>query len=114
MLNNDLRFRIEDSGIGLVKTLLMLNDKLIFNDFFPAKFKQGVYAVSVSGRLPGAVVRDLVSSKNSICMYVYLVHQIQQPILKLQKPEFSQNFKPTKMALTKETETKTCKTRSAS
>ena len=66
MLNNDLRFRIEDSGIGLVKTLLMLNDKLIFNDFFPAKFKQGVYAVSVSGRLPGAVVRDLVSSKNSI------------------------------------------------
>ena len=65
MLNNDLRFRIEDSGIGLVKTLLMLNDKLIFNDFFPAKFKQGVYAVSVSGRLPGAVVRDLVSSKNS-------------------------------------------------
>ena len=44
----------------------MLNDKLTFNDFFPAKFKQGVYAVSVSGRLPGAVVRDLVSSKNSI------------------------------------------------
>jgi hypothetical protein len=63
---NDLRFRIENSGLGLIKTLLMLNEKLILTIFFSAKFKQGVYAVSVSGRLPGAVVRDLVSSKNSI------------------------------------------------
>ena len=28
---------------------------------FLAKFKQGIYAVSVSGRLPGGVIRDLVS-----------------------------------------------------
>ena len=91
MLNNDLRFRIEDSGIGLVKTLLMLNDKLIFNDFFPAKFKQGVYAVSVSGRLPGAVVRDLVSTKNSIFISCSPDPTTNPEIPKLRKPEFSQN-----------------------
>ena len=54
-------FRIEDSGLDMMRTLVMLNDALIFTIFFAAKFKQGVYAVSVSGRLPGAVVRDLVS-----------------------------------------------------
>ena len=65
-LSQNLRFRIQDSGLDLMRTLLMFDDKLIFTIFFAAKFKQGVYAVSVSGRLPGAVVRDLVSSKNSI------------------------------------------------
>ena len=54
-------FRIEDLGLDMMRTLVMLNDALIFTIFFAAKFKQGVYAVSVSGRLPGAVVRDLVS-----------------------------------------------------
>ena len=50
-----------------MRTLLSSVDrKTDFLNFFAAKFKQGVYAVSVSGRLPGAVVRDLVSSKNSI------------------------------------------------
>ena len=37
-----------------------------FRNFLPSafsgKFKQGVYAVSVSGRLPGAVIRDLQRS----------------------------------------------------
>ena len=45
-----------------MRTLLSsVERKTDFHNFFAAKFKQGVYAVSVSGRLPGAVVRDLVS-----------------------------------------------------
>ena len=95
-----------------MRTLLMLNDKLIFTIFFAAKFKQGVYAVSVSGRLPGAVVRDLVSSKNSIFISCSPDPTTNPETPKLRKPEFSQNFKPTKLVLTKET--KNCKTRSTS
>ena len=74
-----------------MRTLLMLNDKLILTTFFAAKFKQGVYAVSVSGRLPGAVVRDLVSSKNSIFIPCSPDPTTNPETPKKRKPEFSQN-----------------------